>query len=242
MENERENNFMLLFVIGLVVWLLILIAAPAHAGKPKPPVTNQEQGQSQHQGQGQAQGQKQTSKASSDAYSNSLAISDSSATNEGNSLSVNTVNESGPADLVLVPNNNTESCLRVFGLAWGNKDASGMLGIPWRSGKCDYEQAADDAFAAGERETGWFWKCQNKNLYKRFRDKGESRQKASQDCFDKMVGPITVRRQLQAAEDQLAFIENERRIERENNVIERNRIQEDCSESNKRVLEACVSK
>jgi hypothetical protein len=150
--------------------------------------------------------------------------------------------ESGPADLVLVPNNNTENCLRVFGFSAGNRDGSAMFGIPFRSKRCDYEQAADDAFAAGEREIGWFWKCHNSSLYKPFRDRGESREQAIEDCVARMVGPITLRREYNAVREQLDFIENERKIERENHIIERNRIQADCAESNERVLEACVGK
>jgi len=78
-----------------------------------------------------------------------------------------TVFEASAPDIVLVPNNNTESCLRVFGIMFSNQQGGGGLGIPWRSKKCDYEQAADDAFAQGEQKLGWYWKCQNPNLYKR---------------------------------------------------------------------------
>ena len=95
--------------------------------------------------------------------------------------------ENNSSNVVLVPNNNTESCVRVWGIAFGKDGSSGALGIPWRSAKCDFEQAADDAFAAGERDLGWFWKCHNKNLYKQFRGKDESKESAIDDCHARML-------------------------------------------------------
>lgn len=238
MNARKFDNVMAVFsAILLLIALILATNANAWTPKPKPdPAAKQTQTQKQAQSQDQYQGQQQ--QANSKASSKSVASSE--AVNEGNSLSVNS--EAGPADLVLVPNNNTETCLRVFGFAWGNKDASGMLGIPWRSGKCDYEQAADDAFAAGERETGWFWKCQNKNLYKRFRDEGESRDKAAEDCLARMVGPITMQRQYDALKDDYNFMMNEKKVEREQLQQTIQQTRDDCAESNERVLEACVSK
>lgn len=97
--------------------------------------------------------------AAAKATAQSAADSSSRAESGGNSLSVESNYEGSQADLVLVPNNNTESCLRVFGLAFGNKNGSGMIGVPWRSYACDLEAAADDAFAQGNLVLGWTWKC-----------------------------------------------------------------------------------
>ncbi len=90
-------------------------------------------------------------------------------------------NESSNTNVVLVPNNNTEHCLRVWGISFGNGNGGGGIGVPYRSKKCDYEQAADDAFAAGERSLGWWWKCQNPSLHKRWRIKGEEDQYLAAD-------------------------------------------------------------
>ena len=129
------------------------------------------------QNQGQDQTQLQTQSASAAAG----ATSDASATNtnaqnvdvgvstsfDGGDVNNNTTYEASAPNIVMVPNNNTESCLRVFGIMFSNQQGGGGLGIPWRSKKCDFEQAADDAFAQGEQKLGWYWKCQNPNLYKR---------------------------------------------------------------------------
>ena len=171
----------------------------------------------QNQGQAQQQSQEQATQVdvANDIATASTSISEAaggSAVNEGNSLSVESNYESGPADLVLVPNNNTESCLRVFGFAFGNKDASGMFGIPWRSAKCDYEQAADDAFAAGERDLGWFWKCQNKNLYKRFQSKGEEAKSAIDDCHVRMLATTSKDEVVRKLEERLEAAENRKEV------------------------------
>ena len=144
------------FLAGALLVLALVIAFDAEASDRHKKDVEVKQHQGQHQ--------KQTAKGGD-------AVSDATASNEGVNTSVEVGGdqvENNSSNVVLVPNNNTESCLRVWGIAWGKNGESGALGIPWRSKKCDFEQAADDAFAAGERELGWFWKCQNKNLHKRW--------------------------------------------------------------------------
>lgn len=229
---------------------------------------NQHQGQAQGQAQGQGQGQAQdqltyvktetTSQADSTAESTatsdassysegSSAVSSSaggSSSNEGNTIDASDHSsvENNSSNIVLVPNNNTEKCLRVWGVAWGKNGESGALGIPWRSAKCDFEQAADDAFAAGERESGWFWKCQNKNLYKRFKAKGESAESASQDCLDSMVGNITAMRTITTLTEQLETSEDLRKIERSRHEQLTEELGELCEESKDRIFAACTNK
>jgi hypothetical protein len=146
----------------------------------------QEQGQEQYQGQDQAQGQEQT-------VSIENAAAGGQAVNEGNEQKVefNSNYEGQAPDIVMIPNNNTEKCLRIFGLSFSTTDGGGGIGFPWRSAPCDFEQAADDAFSGGERDLGWFWKCQNKNLYKQFRSKGESNESAMTDCQDRMMKSVS---------------------------------------------------
>jgi len=79
-----------------------------------------------------------------------------------------TMNSRGGNDTVYVPNNNTESCLRVFGFAIPTKDGAIILGWPWRSQPCDLEAAADDAFSQGLMALGWSFKCKQKSLIKAF--------------------------------------------------------------------------
>lgn len=166
----------------------------------------------------------------------------SNASNDGVTVEGDRV-ENNSSNVVLVPNNNTENCLRVWGLGWGNASGSGGIGVPVRSKKCDYEQAADDAFAAGERELGWFWKCENSNLYKSFReDRSESKESAKQDCLDKMLGGITSMKTITSLTEQLAFSEEERRIAREKHSESVERLTSACNESKDRMLAACVTK
>lgn len=148
------------------------------------------QAQGQDQGQEQYQGQEQMQNQSLNVES---AAAGGSAVNEGNEQNVNfnSVAEARAPDIVMVPNNNTEKCLRIFGLSISTQDGAAGIGFPWRSAPCDFEQAADDAFAGGERDLGWFWKCQNKNLFKRFRSKGESDESAITDCQDRMMKGVS---------------------------------------------------
>jgi len=99
---------------------------------------------------------------------------------------------SSNTNVVLVPNNNTAGCLRVYGLSFGNGDGAAALGIPTRDKACDYEAAADDAASTGDHDIAWYWRCHKENLYKPFRDKGESAESAIVDCFAKMTEMLGV--------------------------------------------------
>jgi len=204
------------------LWILLALLpiAASATGNNRDDRQIQDQQQHQQQGQKQAQGQWQSAFATS--------TSEAASTNEGNELSVNTEYDDGPADLVLVPNNNSEPCLRVFGLAFGNDNASGMFGVPWRSAACDYGKAAADAFAGGERELGWFWNCHKRSLYKPFKDKGESKEQAIEDCTSMAVGEVTAQATIAKLREDLEFLQRERRIERENCNKAKTRIAESC--------------
>lgn len=205
MSKFKLSNVLPLLFFFLLMALFIGMSK-ANATKPPPPPKPEPQGQTQDQHQGQHQGQAQDqrqgqdqgqsqeahsasdSSSVSESYSESFSDAASAANNEGNSLSVESNYESGPADLVLVPNNNTERCLRVFGFSFGNKEGSGMLGVPWRSKQCDYKGFASDADAQGNFDLGWFWRCHMKSAYKVFRDKGETVESAIDDCVTKNSG------------------------------------------------------
>ena len=165
----------------------------------------------------------------------------SNASNDGVTVEGDRV-ENNSSNIVLVPNNNTENCLRVWGLAFGKNGESAALGLPFRSKKCDFEQAADDAFAAGERELGWFWKCKNSNLYKEFKGKGESAESAKRDCLDEMVGGVTAIKTINTLTEKLTLSEELREIERNRNTEAETRITEMCNESKNRLLAACTAK
>ncbi len=96
------------------------------------------------------------------------AKSAATASNEGNQFTVNSSNQRSAPDVVLVPNNNTESCLRVIGLSFSNLNGGGGLGIPMRSAACDYDKAADAAAATGDHSLAWFYRCHKKSMQKRF--------------------------------------------------------------------------
>jgi hypothetical protein len=85
-----------------------------------------------------------------------------------------------------VPNNNTENCLRVWGLSFGRDGTAGGLGVPQRSAACDYEQAADDAAALGNHRLAWYWRCHKKNIYKPFKQRGEDSATAIVQCYNEM--------------------------------------------------------
>ena len=181
----------------------------------------------------QDQAQQQSQNATADAVSDSVSESISSSSNEGNTLEGGDVNvggdsvENNSSNVVLVPNNNTESCVRVWGIAFGRDADSAALGIPWRSKACDYEQAADDAFAAGARELGWFWKCQNQSLAKGFKQDGMSMDEARNECHRKAVGDINAHETIDQLKRTIDFLQQERVIDREN-----------CEESKQRITEA----
>ena len=232
-------------VVGAILMLAFFIAfavTPAFAtSKP----TND---QDQEQGQGQKQGQQQQTVVNiggGGEGAGTLADATTTITSDDDmsiDASDNSRVENNSSNVVLVPNNNTESCLRVWGLGWGNASGSGGIGIPVRSKKCDYEQAADDAFAAGERDLGWFWKCENPNLYKSFKGKGESNDSAKLDCFDKMTKGVSQTTTIRTLEEQLSISEEERRIARGLHKESTERINAACAESKDRILAACVDK
>ena len=222
-----------------VVMLLAIawVALPAYASENynKSETQSQKQGQYQEQEQAMEQGQEQAAFATAGATS----ASDSSSLNEGNNTEINSRTENNSSNTVLVPNNNTENCLRVFGIAWGKGGESGALGIPWRSKKCDFEQAADDAFAQGEREIGWFWKCENPNLYKSFKGKGESNESASADCLDRMLGGMTATTTVTTMTKQIETMMEENNRQRALYREQSELIAQSCNEANNRVFKAC---
>lgn len=110
--------------------------------------------------QGQLQGQQQR-QGQSNSTSNNTAITN----NEVNPDEI-TVRQLGA--LVLQPNNNTSSCIKVWGIASGNKDAQGILGIPQRDRECDLDKAANDAFNQGQLMLGWSFKCNMKTINQQF--------------------------------------------------------------------------
>jgi len=175
----------------------------------------------QYQDQDQAQGQDQSQIQGQDQSASAFVTDSSEVTTEMNT-------ENSSSNVVLVPNNNTEPCLRIFGLSFSSNGSAGGIGIPWRSKKCDYEQAADDAFAGGERELGWFWKCQNPNLYKSFKDKGEEADVAQGKCWNKMVGSVTNLNTIEDLRGRVEFLLTERTIDRAK-----------CEESKDRIVEGC---
>ena len=190
---------------------------------------SQDQDQSQHQDQYQVQEQIVTVES---------AAAGGQAINEGNDQSVefNSVSEARAPDILMVPNNNTEKCLRIFGLAFSTQDGGGGIGFPWRSAACDFEQAADDAFAGGERDLGWFWKCQSKNLYKPFRSKGESKESAMTDCHNRMMQGVSQTQMIAKLRDNLAEVNTIRERELEQYRQSRRR----CEDTTAKLEENCT--
>lgn len=126
----------------------------------------------------------------------------SSASNEGVSVHSGDTNfnsESTNTNVVLVPNNNTANCMRVFGLSFGNGDGAGGLGYPHRDRACDFEQAADDAAAIGNHKIAWWWRCHKKNLLKTFKTRDMTDEQAQLACWNSMV------QMLEAPEPQAGF-------------------------------------
>jgi hypothetical protein len=112
------------------------------------------------------------------------------ASNEGVSVQGGDTNfnsESNNTNVVLVPNNNTANCMRVFGLSFGNDSGAGGLGYPHRDKACDFEQAADDAAAIGNHKIAWWWRCHKKNLYTTFKHGDMTKEQAQLACWNSMV-------------------------------------------------------
>ena len=215
-----------LIAVGLFFWYQ---EANATYKKPPPkPQTVQEQSQDQHQKQGQDQNQHQTSEAN--AHSDSVAQSDAAANNEGNSLSVESNYESGPAEVVLVPHNNTANCQRVYGLGGGNTSGNVVLGIPFRDRACDLEAAADDAFAQGNTALGWVFKCKQKNIKREFGGK-EWRSQGEQLCLEQVASIVNLNDRIRILEEQKTTLLNLRQTENAQ-----------CEDAKTRIVEGCTRK
>lgn len=213
--RQRTLDNVTAFFAGVLLFIVCYMLFNEASATGRKDVMEQEQkqyqDQAQDQMQDQAQDQSQTasSTASSSASNGDVSVDASDTSNVENNSS----------NVVLVPNNNTESCVRVFGLAFGKNGESGAIGFPWRSKSCDYEQAADDAFAAGERELGWFWKCQNKSLYKIFLLEGMADDEAKLECHKKAVGMASalatiddLQRRLEAADAQIDLLRRHEKV------------------------------
>lgn len=196
---------------------------------------DQTQGQSQEQYQDQTQGQTQGQET---AVNVENASAGGQAINEGNDQKVefNSNYESQAPDILMVPNNNTEKCLRIFGLSFSTEGGGGGIGFPWRSAPCDFEQAADDAFAGGERDLGWFWKCQSKNLYKTFRAKGESKESAIDDCQTRMMAGVSQANVITRLQSDLAELS----LLRQNELEQYRQSRERCENLTEKLEENCT--
>lgn len=192
----------LLFSIAFALFPMYAMAdnKPPHNRPPdnRPP----DRGQETSQTQTQEATAKSSSRASAESTSGASATGGSasaeggaggaggaaSATNDGvqNSTEINSRTENNSTNIVLVPNNNTENCLRVWGLSFGRDGTAGGIGVPTRSAACDFEQAADDAAALGNHRLAWYWRCHKKNIYKPFKQKGEDNQTAITQCYNEM--------------------------------------------------------
>lgn len=231
-------GFIVAVITGIGLFVLIsMLANDAHAGKPPPkPEAIAKQAQGQYQGQGQAQKQ---SSYQGQALNNELAVSSEvaatgSAVNEGNEQNISVSHEARAPDVVMVTNNNTERCLRVWGLSFVNQNGGGGLGVPYRSKECDLEAAADDAAAHGLLELAWTFKCKQKSLQRAFggqdwRKTGEG--KCLRAARESLREKLTVHEQEQTIgvlRDRLAILQNERIVDRE-----------DCERSKDRIIEGC---
>lgn len=217
--------------IATIISICLLSGVAFATGDDDDRDPSQNQAQEQDQYQKQFQGQEQMVTVES-------AAAGGQAINEGNDQSVqfNSVSEARAPDILLVPNNNTEKCLRVFGFSFSTQDGGGGIGFPWRSAACDFEQAADDAFAAGERDLGWFWKCQSKNLYKPFRSKGESKESAMTDCQDRMMQGVSQVQVIAMLRDNLA----EMNLLRERELEQYRQSRRRCEDTTAKLEENCT--
>lgn len=220
-----------------IMIIVMLFSAPLYAwegeGMERPPnkPMQQRQQQDQIQVQGQDQNQHQTANAgaiaSADATNaNTQSVDLGVSTSFEGGDSNNTFNTEAPApDIILIPNNNTERCLRVIGLSFSNTGGGGGIGWPYRSSKCDFEGAADDAFAQGQQSLGWYWKCQNKNLYKKH--------KTPEACHAKMLSMLVAPEKPPVAQPVAALVTPQ---------LEVTCSTQNHTDSHGKLLEACVSK
>jgi hypothetical protein len=212
-------------LIAVIALLPVLAFATDKRPPAPPPFQNgdvrqgQDQGQTQTQGQdqGQTQGQEQNITVnvggqdgqpfmqSTDADTTTLTSGDTNVTTGDTSFN----SESTNTNVVLVPNNNTEGCLRVFGLSFGNSSGAGGIGYPYRSAACDFEQAADDAAAIGDHNMAWFWRCHKKNVWKPFRRPDTTKEQAIEACHARMIQFLdngTMQRRINELEEQKATL------------------------------------
>jgi hypothetical protein len=249
MKAALQCSFAVLLVIA---WVLFPVYAGA-TNKPKPTTQEQEQMQKQMQtatAEAEATGGNATINIGTNgggvegqSSSESQGALSSNASNDGVTVEGDTSNvQNNSSNIVLVPNNNTESCLRVWGISFGKDGTAGALGIPWRSGACDFEQAADDAFAAGERDLGWFWKCKSKNLYKQFKSKGDSEEQAESKCYDRMMAGVSQAGIIHTLEERLTEIMALRETERNQFNESKERLTQMCNDSKNKILDACMKK
>ncbi|MGI9250796.1 MAG: hypothetical protein ACR2PR_06325 [Pseudohongiellaceae bacterium] len=196
--------------------LMVVFAGSAHAfgnnqGQQQGQGQGQAQGQIQGQGQGQAQGQiginKSTNNNNSSAKSGSYSSSKAGAA-AGAKSNVNIENtEVHPDDITvrqlgnvyLNPSNNTSRCIKAWGIATGNKDIQGVLGVPTRDRECDLNVAAEQAFKQGNMLLGWQFKCNMKSVNRLFKttyttENGQvnsvSRHKTAQDRHARCMSAV----------------------------------------------------
>ena len=221
--KQRTAEGLTAFVAGILAFICIFLFMQQAGATRNNHNDDIDVSQNQHQDQTATGG---------DAVSASDSSSTSSASNDGVQVDASDQSsvENNSSNVVLVPSNNTESCVRVWGIAFGKDGTSGALGIPWRSKRCDLEQAADDAFAGGERDLGWFWKCHNKSLYKAFQSKGESPESAIDDCHTRMLATTSTSDVVRKLEERLQATENMLELQKSHQAV--------CDES----LERCADK
>ena len=226
--NIRKLLPLILFVFAIVAFF-----AYQKANATNPPKSEPSQLQQQQQQQQQWQNQESSQHQSNEALSESIANSDAaaSASNDGNSLSVNSAYERGPAEVVLVPHNNTANCQRVYGLGGGNTSGNIVLGFPFRDKTCDLEAAADDAFAQGNIELGWVFKCKQKNLQKAFGSKNNWRKDGEQLCLGSATNVMQMHDRIRMLETQKQTLLEERKFDHER-----------CNEEKTRIVEGCTYK
>jgi hypothetical protein len=124
--------------------------------------------------------------AGGEGYGGQASSSNEGVTVEGDRI------ENSSTNVVLVPNNNTANCMRVFGLSFGTGDGAAALGYPHRDSACDFEQAADDAAATGNHKIAWWWRCHKKALYKTFKHGQVSNEQAQLSCWNSMLDMLSV--------------------------------------------------
>ena len=172
-----------------LILLACLLPAMAVATGKKPPISHpveQHNDQRQHQGQDQSQHQGQDQAQSQDTTVDVTSASTATVANASDQANSQSTSFTAAPNVVLVPNNNTEQCLRVIGISFANSSGGGGIGFPYRSKKCDFEAAADDAFAQGNMRLGWYWKCHNSNYYNQFKRKRAKRGQKIEACAQKM--------------------------------------------------------